>query len=312
MNTYKKLFITIKSNIMKKLNFLIILLITTISVNGQITEEYNYEETSNYNYPVYSSYKNNFINIVKLEISGEKYVFYNSHSSFNANGDLMLDSFSVSLYNLDHSFFKEILVNVAALKSNPNIPFGYFVKGGYAGYISEKLFDNDSGVEFMFYYRLDSSYNYHNAIAIIDDNGNSIFNELYKSANEDAIKNTANGTKMILRSYDPLTHISATKIYSLPGIYSGKTELKHNSFNLSASPNPAQNFTNINYELPEGVNEGTLTIFNMNGNKVKEYKVGSQFNYIKVSTSELSTGTYLYQVTTAKGLSQGRKLIVIQ
>lgn len=296
---------------MKKLIILIIALITALAANAQITEEYTYNSSNIYNPPTFISTKKSFIDIVKLETSGEKYAFSNYYQSFDADLNKVLDSFSITLYNLDYSFYKEISVDITALKNNPNIPIGYNLSSGYSRYISEKLFNNDNGVEFMFSYEFDSSYYYFEGVAIIDENGTAIFNELYKEPFDNCIKNTANGTKMILYTNVPSGDYGV-KIYSLPGTYSGKKELKTNGFDVSASPNPAQSFTNISYELPEGISEGTLTIFNMNGNKVKEYKVGSHFNSIKVSTSELTTGSYLYQVTTSKGLSQGRKLIVIQ
>ena len=76
-------------------------------------------------------------------------------------------------------------------------------------------------------------------------------------------------------------------------------------------PNPTNDKTTINYELPEGVNQGKLVFYDANGNVVKEFNVDNSFNDLQVSNSDLSAGTYYFQLQTSKGTSGGKKLILI-
>lgn len=67
---------------------------------------------------------------------------------------------------------------------------------------------------------------------------------------------------------------------------------------INASPNPANNFTNISYELinPETV---TVSLYDMNGRLVITPitdKQGAGENSIQLNTSELISGLYFYEV----------------
>ena len=138
---------------------------------------------------------------------------------------------------------------------------------------------------------------------------------------EGSIVNTTSGTKMILTSYK--TDDLGLKIFSLPGSlpcsicggYAGIAEPNSNESRSMISnpfPNPTNDKTTINYELPEGVNQGKLVFYDANGNVVKEFNVDNSFKDLQVSNSDLSAGTYYFQLQTSKGTSGGKKLIVIK
>jgi hypothetical protein len=102
----------------------------------------------------------------------------------------------------------------------------------------------------------------------------------------------------------------------LPGIYYPTVVYNHNQIDnqigLSNSyPNPAIISTRIDYELPNGVNEGVIVFYNLQGNEVKRFKVDRTFNTLLISTKDIAAGTYYYQLQTSGESSGGKKMVVI-
>ncbi len=77
-------------------------------------------------------------------------------------------------------------------------------------------------------------------------------------------------------------------------------------------PNPTNNYTRIDYQLPAGVNKGEIVFYDTKGNEVKRFIVDRTFAHIRISTSELSSGTYFYNLKTEKGVVGGKKMVVIR
>jgi hypothetical protein len=77
-------------------------------------------------------------------------------------------------------------------------------------------------------------------------------------------------------------------------------------------PNPTDNLTRIDYQLPDGIKQGELVFYNTMGTEVKRFKVTNTFSFIYVSAHDLASGTYYYNLQTSAGASDGKKMVVIR
>ncbi|MCP4438030.1 MAG: T9SS type A sorting domain-containing protein [Aureispira sp.] len=252
------------------------------------------------------------MDVANLESAGKKYV-------------VQSNAWEVNIYNLNHSIYKTISIpTVNLIDTN-----AYDEYTNRVFYIKEGLFDQDAEVEFMLMIDGYNSVNNNDTVitAIINETGSILFKQgnvrpVYKSTDIlSSIFNTAtNGTKMILSDSDyPST---AAYVYSLPGTLScdpcgsitgfRSPSVVNSAFEMENSPNPAQNYTNINYQLPQDVEKAVLTIYTIDGVMLKNYTIDQQFDHLRISTQELSSGTYLYSIRTDKGEVQSKKMIVIK
>jgi hypothetical protein len=236
----------------------------------------------------------NQLMLVKFETLGEKYIKINECGK------------SMKLYDLNHSLVKSISLASVPLQNN--------VVGDIL-YISEKLFNTDNKIEFMY---LVSTSNFYSTI-IYNELGNVLFTDSgaplvvpHWHNQHYPIYNTSQGTKMILSYRNGMA-----KVFSLAGTLSTSIQklndqlLENSDFNLSnPQPNPNSNQTIINYVLPEGIKEAEMIFFDMQGKEVKRYKIDDTFNSLVVSTSDISAGTYFYQME-AKGKASGTKKMVV-
>ncbi len=278
---------------MKKIVLFSVSVFLTFLLNAQITEEKTY-----YN----AGIGGNTLTLMYFENSGPKYVYSN------------LDSLIIKFYNLDHSVYTTINIDTTNFHHAQNDGFDDL-------YYSENLFDLDDNIEFIlicWYYDVD----YY--IYVIDDDGSIMFEAnadliYYASEEPNSIFNTPNGTKMILQyNWD------STKVFSMPGTLpcfncdgtlsgtKGAPSTK-STMNLSNSyPNPSRDYTRIDYQLPKGINKGTIVIYDINGKETKRYEVDRTFNHLRISTTDMPSGTYFYNLQTEQGVSQGKKMIKIK
>ena len=285
---------------MKKIKLLLIAITITFTSFAQITQDQIIV--------VEDAIASGFIN---LENSGQKYF------------SLDRASLLLKIYNENHSIYKSIQLD------ENEMGLTEFTKrdGFYPFAISENLFDTDSKIEFLVNihaYTSDYSEEILNTY-IINEDGTVIFeriNQIIVNGNDETqfpewISNTTGGAKMILRAYNENENDSLI-IYNSPGIvpcYScDGTSKVHNINNtesdLSNYPNPAKEYTIIEYEIPNGENEADIQIYNINGQLINSYKVDRTFDNLRISTEELSNGTYIYNIKTKSGISNGKKLIV--
>jgi len=249
--------------------------------------------------------------LIELENSGAKYYIFDAENMF------------LRLYNIDHSIFKTVNIDVSSLGFDG---FTIFKGGLYPFAISENLFNTDNKFEFIISIHAftDDYSNEKLKTVILNEDGNILYEkENYWFGNgltnqyPDLIKNTNNGTKLILKRTSDIDNDSLL-ILNLPGTVPcfncDQTNKIHNVNNKSTSlsnyPNPAKNYTIIEYEIPKGENEAEIQIFNMNGQLVKTYKVDKTFKNLRISTSDFENGTYIYNIKTKNMLSKGNKLII--
>jgi len=235
--------------------------------------------TKEYTYD--NTYADDF-GIIQLAVSG--YVYY----SIDYSADVM------KLYNMDHSLLK-----------NVTLPGPYFLGDSYTiSYISESLFDWDDDVEFVV-----TTWNTTLGYSVVhcgvyNDGGSKWVGWDSTYVN---VYNTSDGAKMIATGRD------STRVYSLPGtVLKVMDENPEDGIALSAYPNPAFNSTSIAYSLPEGVNQGTILIYNAEGQEVESFQVDGAFNDLLLDTSTYTAGQYFYILRTSQGNSKGKKMIVVK
>lgn len=281
---------------MKPLLFIIVLLFVKNTI-AQISPEHIY--------PVAAAN----LYMVDLELSGMKYI---QVSRFENDR-------KIQLYNLDHSIWKTIDCNNFPIGST----FGYDPSTGDMDtvysyeydvlYVSENLFDLDGQLEFMFCVGIASFSP--SFTGIYNEDGTTVFAEsgvfpgcrLNIPQQFRPIYNTASGTKMILS-----TDEGDAKVYSLAGTLQlnvGNNNVLSAS-NMTVYPNPSlSGTTTINYELPDGVNEASIVVTDLNGNQVKSMKINKTFQNVIFDNREFASGVYVYHLVV-NGLTIESKKVV--
>lgn len=281
---------------MKKQTILLAILLSfTFGVKSQITEEKTYSA-----------------DIFMINVGEAGYMFYEYDE----------ESYTFNYYNIDHSVYKSITIDTSQL----NLPAGYNLEVFSPFYITDKLFDLDSDVDFMMSlsaFSGDYSVNL-SAILIYNENGEIEYREdgvsikwNQTTQQPESIFNTQGGTKMILATDNE------TKVYNLPGnlpcnlcesgTVSSKSSIsKSKESTLKSYPNPANEYSRIDYQLPANTKTGTITLFDLNGNTIKEYLVDKNFDHLKINTADFPAGTYIYTLKTDNGISKGQKMVIIK
>ena len=75
-------------------------------------------------------------------------------------------------------------------------------------------------------------------------------------------------------------------------------------------PNPANQKTGINFQLPTPNSEARVMLRNLLGSVVKEIKVNGNENNFSINTSDLNNGLYFYSVMFENKILFTKKLIV--
>lgn len=270
---------------MKKSLLISLLLIATIT-KGQIALENFYNNAS-------------LLSFVRLSLTDNKWA--------------VIDTNSITLYNLNHSFYKTISIVGA-----PVSPFDVL-------YISKGLFDTDSTtIEYM----IDPSSSL--GTQIYREDGTLLFSEPGFSATYGIVQMsnpirpawnpiviTSNGPKMILGSIDSNFNPYGFKVYSLPGVYFptfvSRLNNTENLMELSNPfPNPSSNSTKISYTIPEGEKNVEIVLYRLNGTEAKRFQVDNRFDTLELNNSDLPAGTYFYQLISKNQQSASKKMVVIK
>ncbi len=282
------------------MNKLLFIALITFGINAtaQIVLEHKYDSASTQGISTSNGMVSSQLMIVKFEVSGERYV------NINRAGK------NISIYDLNHS-----LINIISLASYPMNINGTM---GDVIYLSEKLFDTDTLIEFMYLYSIGNSHNTN----IYKENGSLIFSDTLAPVikvnyplQQYPIYNTLQGTKMILSCYSN----GQAWVFSLPGTLStaiaeanGQLMQTQTGQFSNLYPNPSNGSVTLQYELPKNEKEGELILYNMQGAEVKRYKVDNTFKDILLDNTALPTGTYLYQLQTSKGSVGTKKMVIIK
>lgn len=232
--------------------------------------------------------------IVKLETLGYKYFLMDVPNA------------QCRIYNLDHSLFKTITCNV---------PNGYYLAD--IKYISQNLFDTDSGIELVFtsyqYVPTSTSYYYVYNSKIINEDGSVIQNidgarYIYVNQTE------ADTYKLFAYCYDysVFPEVVWTKIFSLPGVpvISSMSWEDNPKIKLNAFPNPAGKTVTMAYQLPEKVSEGTLYLFDNSGRQVNQFIVDHHSDHLSLDVTQYPAGVYYYFIEYQNTKTPSEKLVI--
>ena len=283
---------------MKKLLF-IALIVFGMNAKAQITLEHTYPQASSGAYY--------YLQVVHFTTAGYKYEIVDTASNV------------IALYNLNHSLYKTINI-----PTQPQ-PSQYW----NIEYVSDELFNTTpTDIEYLITGAYAIPYVYY--VRIYDENGVVLFakdsvtvSTVYGATVRAPIYYTPLGVKMIL-DCKKCSNNSAS-IYSLPGILpcndcsngivSGliNSGTRESEMGISNSyPNPTNSTTRIDYTFPNGVDQGEIVFYDLQGKEIKRYKVDRTFDHLLISTADIPAGTYFYQLQTSSQVSAGKKMVVIK
>lgn len=85
-----------------------------------------------------------------------------------------------------------------------------------------------------------------------------------------------------------------------------------NEIGISLFPNPMTNEATVKFDLPMGINNGAIVFYNLQGNVIKRFTIDRTFTKLLISTTDIASGMYYYQLQTTSQNSVCKKLIVIK
>jgi len=85
-----------------------------------------------------------------------------------------------------------------------------------------------------------------------------------------------------------------------------------NEIGISLFPNPMISEATIKVDLPPGVNNGVIVFYNLQGNEIKRFTIDRTFSKLLISTTDIASGIYYYQLQTTSQNCVCKKLIVIK
>ena len=197
----------------------------------------------------------------------------------------------ISLYNPNYTLYKTI---------NVNLPQGYSLSSVASA--GKHIINTDDKVELFVSAGGSTTDNNNSTALIINEDGQIIHSFGYNyfiycygfhAANEQI--------KMLVTEY----HITNQQTYELSYLYSiyscfgnftptRTTSFSTNTNLLSPYPNPAVNFINLPYKLMQG-KTSVIRIYNMNGQLMDSYNIGSDFEAISIDVSRYIKGVYTYE-----------------
>ncbi|MBN2524038.1 MAG: T9SS type A sorting domain-containing protein [Bacteroidales bacterium] len=238
---------------------------------------------------------------VKLSHSGWKYVDQSD-----------IDKNEIRLYNLDNTLFKTLTLPPKIEGHTPVISF----------YISETLFDTDSSnIEFLLVYYLNDT---DPVVRIAGEDGTILLEEENASTYEIfttgryyySIYETDEGAKLQLRYISNGAYYK-TRVFSLPGKYPDEIEypkvaLKESDFVLF--PNPSDGLNSIKLDPGRSYTGGSIQIFNEHGVLLRHVEIEPGRYEYTIDNSDLSPGTYLYQVFSPGSISalSAKKVLIVR
>lgn len=257
---------------------------------------------------------------VNFQINGEKY-FRLIYPEFLSSTTTYTNPRKIDIYNLNHSLWKTIPLNFGFY---PNTEWCYYE----IVYLSDSLFATDNLIEFAFNmqhtkivngnpYAVFETYIYNeNGSLLFSDTTADFFNYslVVRPRFYNPIFNTSTGTKMVLNARDST---AKSRVYSLPGqlnrnaygIPTDVESIERTSMKMNLYPNPSSGNVNVEYDLPSDVPQADLVFYDMNGKKIKSFKIDHSFHNLYLSNIDLASGTYYCQIETAKGALGLKKMI---
>jgi len=263
------------------------------SLKAQITLQFTFDSVENskdaYEVPYITDIGNNEF----------KFVFMNSIQN------------SFSLYNMDMSPY---MTNIQIPSTGDSLTQGFSVI-----YITKTLFDCDStNIEYVFsdpisgrkpfyVYRTDGT-----LLLKVDSSDGPYEYGGYTggSFNITPIVNTPSGAKLFLQRLEP-TGVLNLLVYSLCGTVPVSVyNFPGNGNYVKIYPNPASMVLNFEINAPNNREEFDLVIFDATGKEYNRVNLASIQNKYALDVSKLSSGTYIYSLTTKDKAYQTGKFVI--
>ncbi len=211
---------------------------------------------------------------------------YNSDTKFFVTMDK--ENNEVNFYDTSYTLRKNI-------KITP--PSGYNLDNIYQPSIS--IFNTDTKIEFLA--TLQSSTdntNNRTLMKLYDEDGNELYdfgNAYFLSA---YVLIFDDAPHLFVDLYNVDTNSYTSKIYSVPGTLSNKSEILENKERLPY-PNPTNKSIVLPYKL-QNTSNGSLAIYNTNGQLITVKKVSNQVEKIDLDVSKYRPGLYFYKIENVK------------
>lgn len=203
-------------------------------------------------------------NVFLTKISDTEYVY----QSFD------IISKTLKIYNINHSLIKTIVLNTSD-------PISAIL------HLSKTLFNLDQQFEFVSY-----STNAPYSVKVFDESGNVFFTKNTTAFAYPNIRNTNNGTKLVIADS------GSSSVYSLTGTVQGIKPLDNDNLKLSF-PNPANDYILIHTE-----ENNIVDIIDLNGKIIQSYNADG---ISPLDISNLKAGVYYYRINgieTSKFIKQ--------
>lgn len=218
------------------------------------------------------------------------------------------DGVDFKLYDLNYNLVKEIDCPGCAFNSK----FDVF-------YITRRLFDSDDSLEYLYYNEGSSGFNQLDSVQIFKESGTKLFS--CDSCSFRGIHTTPNGVKMLIMKHD---YIGKPAVYPRNSIYSLPGKLPTSSvavediayiksaLDIQATPNPASDRIEINYQLPAGAHSGYIAIRDTKGAELQTHPLNFTEGSISVDVRSLSPGSYYCCLLTSDGRTTVKKMMVVR
>ncbi|MFK7797090.1 MAG: tail fiber domain-containing protein [Aureispira sp.] len=96
-----------------------------------------------------------------------------------------------------------------------------------------------------------------------------------------------------------------------PNNSSASTLMNPSNIQLSQNrPNPSSGSTTIDYTIPEEMKNAQLVVFDLNGQELSSQEIPTGQGTVKINTSQLTTGAYIYAVVV-DGRALARKKMIV-
>ncbi|MBK9291899.1 MAG: hypothetical protein IPM52_09770 [Bacteroidetes bacterium] len=193
------------------------------------------------------------------------------------------------IYNTDHSLWKTINLSVPANN------WLYDIK-----YVTEGLFTNDNSLCLAYiYYNYNETGQYYTYTArVVRENGTQLLN--IPGCQYLLVQSLANGSTKLLAyvfDYSVFPYTVQTKVYHLPGsLLTGGPEIPDLPGIAQAFPNPAGQYLNLPWVLPEQLSKANLHICDAGGRVLKTVELTGNSGQLQLKLAGWPGGQYFYYI----------------